>query len=136
MTQGYGDEFLKADAGKSIVAFRCAASRRSCVPQIHPLWRVRSKMHFRPLAAPLDLSDDDRAFISENLNYAGEPGLGIGGISEGTRVPGGARLRSFPSMIRERIPALDAYRYFVAENQIAIVDPTSAQVVAVMEGTR
>ena len=136
VTQGYGDQYLKADAGK--------INRRVSVRRITPLLRpadtsvvARSQQGaLSPLAAPLDLSDDDRAFILENLDYAGEPGLGIGGISEGTRVPGGARLRSFPSVIRERIPALDAYRYFVAENQIAIVDPTSAQVVAVMEGTR
>jgi hypothetical protein len=36
-------------------------------------------------------------------------------------------------VVRERIPALEAYRYFVAENQVAIVDPQSAQVIAVVE---
>ncbi len=136
VTQGYGDQYLKADGGK--------INRRVSVRRITPLLRsadtpvaARSQQGtLSPPSTPLDLSDDDRAFILENLDYAGVPGLGIGGISEGMRVPGGARLRSFPSVIRERIPALDAYRYFVAENQIAVVDPAGAQVVAVLEGYR
>jgi len=136
VTQGYGDQYLKADGGN--------INRRVSVRRITPLLRsadtpvaARSQQGtLSPPSAPLDLSDDDRAFILENLDYAGVPGLGIGGISEGMRVPGGARLRSFPSVIRERIPALDAYRYFVAENQIAVVDPAGAQVVAVLEGNR
>jgi outer membrane protein OmpA-like peptidoglycan-associated protein len=136
VTQGYGDQYLKSDGGK--------INRRVSVRRITPLLRrddtfvaVRSQQDARsPSSALLDLSEDDRAFILENLDYAGQPGLGIGGIAEGMRVPGGARLRSFPSVIRERIPALDAFRYFVAENQIAVVDPASAQVVAVMEGNK
>ncbi|HET6925905.1 MAG TPA: OmpA family protein [Hyphomicrobiaceae bacterium] len=136
VTQGYGDQYLKADGGK--------INRRVSIRRITPLLRrddtpvaVRSQQDARSSAsALLDLSEDDRAFILENLDYAGHPGLGIGGISEGMRVPGGARLRSFPSVIRDRIPALDAFRYFVAENQIAVVDPASAQVVAVMEGNK
>jgi outer membrane protein OmpA-like peptidoglycan-associated protein len=135
VTQGYGDQFLKADAGK--------INRRVSVRRITPLLRAqdaavatRSQSDPLPREATLDLTDDDRAFIVENLNYATEPGLGIGGISEGMRVPGGARLRSFPAVIRDRLPALEAYRYFVAESQIAVVDPTSAQVAAVIDANR
>jgi outer membrane protein OmpA-like peptidoglycan-associated protein len=136
VTQGYGDEFLKADAGK--------INRRVSVRRITPLLRPQaaavatSQPDALPAPAPaaLDLSEDDRAFIAENLNYATEPGLGIGGISEGMRVPGGARLRSFPSIIRDRLPALATYRYFVSENEIAVVDPTRAEVVAVIEANR
>jgi outer membrane protein OmpA-like peptidoglycan-associated protein len=134
VTQGYGDQYLKADAGK--------INRRVSVRRITPLLRhddapvaMRSDQG-TPSAPLLNLSEDDRTFILENLDHAGDPGLGIGGISEGMRVPGGARLRSFPSVIRERLPALDGFRYFVAENQIAVVDPASAQVIAVMEGNR
>ena len=136
VTQGYGDEFLKADAGK--------INRRVSMRRITPLLRPQtaavatSQPDALPAPAPaaLDLSEDDRAFIAENLNYATEPGLGIGGISEGMRVPGGARLRSFPSIIRDRLPALATYRYFVSENEIAVVDPTRAEVVAVIEANR
>jgi outer membrane protein OmpA-like peptidoglycan-associated protein len=136
VTQGYGDQFLKADAGK--------INRRVSVRRITPLLRhddafvaAGSQQDSRSQpSAPLDLSDDDRAFILENLDYAGEPRLGIGGVTEGMLVPGGARLRSFPSVIRERIPVLAAFRYFVADNQLAVVDPASARVVAVMEVTR
>jgi len=136
VTQGYGEQHLKSDGGK--------INRRVSVRRITPLLRptdnsvaARSQPDtLSPPSAPLELSDHDRSFILQNLDYAGEPGLGIGGVSEGMRVPGGARLRSFPTVIRERIPALDAFRYFVAENQIAVVDPASAQVVAVMEGNR
>ena len=132
VTQGYGDQFLKAEYGDS--------NRRVSVRRITPLLRQDGT----PVAqgpdssvttpsAPLDLSDDDRSFIVENVDLSAEPRLAIGGITEGMPVPGGARLRSFPSVVRERIRALEAYRYFVAENQVAIVDPQSAQVIAVVE---
>jgi hypothetical protein len=62
--------------------------------------------------------------------------LGIGGISEGMPVPGGARLRSFPSIVRERMSALENYRYFVFEGDIGIVDPLQRQVVAVIQRDR
>jgi hypothetical protein len=84
----------------------------------------------------LDLSDDERALIVANIDFSTEPDLGIGGLSEGMRVPGGARMRSFPNLLRQRIPTLEAYRYLVADNQIAIVDPVSAEVVAIVEGNR
>jgi outer membrane protein OmpA-like peptidoglycan-associated protein len=135
VTQGYGDQFLKVDAGK--------INRRVSVRRITPLLRAqdaavatRSQSDALPTAATLDLTVDDRAFIVENLNYATKPALGIGGLSKGMRVPGGARLRSFPAIIRDRLPALEAYRYFVAENQIAVVDPASAHVVVVIDANR
>ena len=103
VTQGYGDQFLKAEYGDS--------NRRVSVRRITPLLRQDGT----PVAqgpdssvttpsAPLDLSDDDRAFIVENVDLSAEPRLAIGGITEGMPVPGGARLRSFPSVVRERIP--------------------------------
>jgi hypothetical protein len=39
-------------------------------------------------------------------------------------------------VVRERIPALEDYRYLLAENQLAIVDPDSAQVVAILETSK
>jgi outer membrane protein OmpA-like peptidoglycan-associated protein len=137
VSQGYGDRFLKVDGGKS--------NRRVTVRRITPLLRHEDgPVAFRqnpsglpPSAAgSLQLSVDDRAFIAENIDTSAEPGLGIGGLSEGMRVPGGARLRSFPLLVRERIPVLETYRYFLTENQLAIVDPDSAQVVAVVETNR
>ena len=135
VTQGYGDQFLKVKEGE--------INRRVSVRRITPLLRHEDAavvLDQRPPPAqriePLALSDDDRAFIVENVDFASEPRLAIGGISEGMRVPGGARLRSFPSAIRERIPVLEAYRFFVAENQVVIVDPSSAQIIAVLEGNR
>ena len=135
VTQGYGDQFLKVKEGE--------INRRVSVRRITPLLRhedaavvLDQRPHPAQRIEPLALSDDDRALIVENVDFASEPRLAIGGISEGMRVPGGARLRSFPSAIRERIPVLEAYRFFVAENQVVIVDPSSAQIIAVLEGNR
>ena len=142
VTQGYGDQFLTA-AGTS--------NRRVSVRRITPLLRnqdggpVAQRDDGKdsgnlpappPLALALDLSDEDRAFVAENVDRSAEPRLAIGGVSEGMQVPGGARLRSFPGDVRMRIPALEPFRYFVAENQIAIVDPNTARVVAVIDSTR
>jgi outer membrane protein OmpA-like peptidoglycan-associated protein len=135
VTQGYGDQYLKADAGRT--------NRRVSVRRITPLLRqqdasvaLRSERQSAPPSGVLDLSDDERALIVANIDFSTEPDLGIGGLSEGMRVPGGARMRSFPNLLRQRIPTLEAYRYFVADNQIAIVDPVSAEVVAIVEGNR
>jgi outer membrane protein OmpA-like peptidoglycan-associated protein len=129
VTQGYGDQFLKADAGK----INRRVSVRRITPLLHQTDAPVASRSERREALALDLSDDDRAFIVANLDLSSEPRLAIGGLSEGMRVPGGARLRSFPNVLREQIPALEAYRYFVAENQVAIVDPSSAEVVAILE---
>jgi len=135
VTQGYGDQTVAAGRGGN--------NQRVSVRRITPLLRQADAVALRPAAgagtapsAALDLNDDERDFILQNVDLSGEPRLGIGEISEGMRIPGGARLRSFPSVIRDRIPALDAFRYFVAENQIAIVDPTSATVVTIVDGKR
>ena len=93
-------------------------------------WSIARRSHPRRVVAGVELfcfraAADAEPRVRVNL------GRDLQDIS-----PGGARLRSFPTVIRERIPALDAFRYFVAENQIAVVDPASAQVVAVMEDNR
>jgi outer membrane protein OmpA-like peptidoglycan-associated protein len=141
VTQGYGGQYLKAETGEP-----AGANRRVTVRRITPLLhREGPSVALGPddrappgtsLPGSLALSDEDRAFILANVDLPGEPRLGIGGISEGMPVPGGARLRSFPSVVRERIPTLEAYKYFVFERDVAIVDPRQAVVVAVVEGNR
>ena len=110
VTQGYGGQYLKAETGEP-----AGANRRVTVRRITPLLhREGPSVALGPddrappgtsLPGSLALSDEDRAFILANVDLPGEPRLGIGGISEGMPVPGGARLRSFPSVVRERIPS-------------------------------
>jgi outer membrane protein OmpA-like peptidoglycan-associated protein len=137
VTQGYGSEFLKVETREE-----SRANRRVTIRRITPLLhREAASLATTPdggptpgasLSASLALNDDDRAFILQNVDFSVESTLGIGGISEGMPVPGGARLRSFPSIVRERMPVLESYRYFVCEGDIGIVDPIQRQIVAVI----
>jgi outer membrane protein OmpA-like peptidoglycan-associated protein len=141
VTQGYGSESLKVDTHEASLA-----NRRVTIRRITPLLRreapaIASTPDGAPtlgarLSESLALNDDDRAFILENVELSGESTLGIGGISEGMPVPGGARLRFFPSIVRERMPNLANYRYFVREGDIGIVDPIQSQIVAVIQRDR
>jgi outer membrane protein OmpA-like peptidoglycan-associated protein len=131
VTQGYGGDREASRAN------RCVTIRR-----ITPLLqREAASLATTPDRGPargaslsdsLALNDDDRAFILANVDLSVETTLGIGGISEGMPIPGGARLRSFPSIVRERMPALESYRYFVCEGDIGIVDPIQRQIAAVI----
>jgi hypothetical protein len=82
------------------------------------------------------LSEEDRVYVLDNIDLSGETRLGIGGLSEGMAVPGGARLRSFPTSVRERIPALEDYKYMVYENEVGIVDPHQQIVIDIIPRVR
>jgi Protein of unknown function (DUF1236) len=55
-------------------------------------------------------------------------------INVGTRVPRNVRLASLPAIVVSIVPAYRSYRYFVVEERIVIVDPSTYYIVEVIDG--
>lgn len=79
------------------------------------------------LAAPA------RAFVREHIDRGASIRLGIGAISLGMTVPQGVALLPMPRVVVDRYPDLEDYRYFVYEDDIAIVDPSTDEVMLILE---
>ena len=62
--------------------------------------------------------------------------LGLGTLTEGSSVPRGADVQSFPDTVVQQVPKLKGHKYFAAENRLAIVDPQGDKVQLVLEGKR
>jgi Protein of unknown function (DUF1236) len=87
-------------------------------------------------AARLALTDNERMIILQEVGASGGSTLGLGALTEGAEVPRGVELRSFPETVVEQVPKVTNYRYFTAENRVAIVDPQSDKIQLVIEGRR
>jgi uncharacterized protein DUF1236 len=79
----------------------------------------------------LSLNEDDREAIIRSVEIRNE--LNVSGVSVGWSVPGDVELRSFPSAVVERRSELSGCRYFITNDQIAIVDPDHDKVVLLIE---
>jgi hypothetical protein len=80
----------------------------------------------------LTLAAPDRVFVREHIDRGASIRLGIGAISIGMSVPQGVELLPMPRVVVDRYPNLGEYRYFVYEDDIAIVDPSSDEVVMIV----
>ncbi|HWV83490.1 MAG TPA: DUF1236 domain-containing protein [Hyphomicrobiaceae bacterium] len=85
-----------------------------------------------PRASRLTLAAPARAFVREHIDRGASIRLGIGAISIGMAIPQGVSLLPMPTVIVDRYPELGDYRYFVYEDDIAIVDPSSDEVVLIV----
>ena len=90
----------------------------------------------RPDAGRLVLTDEERAILLREIDMAGDSTLGLGTLAEGADVPRDVNVRMFPATIAQKIPKLKDYKFFTAENRIAIVDPRGSKVETVIEGRR
>lgn len=81
----------------------------------------------------LSIAPPDRVFVREHIDRGSALRLGIGGISIGMDVPNTVELRPLPSVVVDRVPDLRGHRYFVYENEIAIVDPQSDEIVMIID---
>lgn len=79
------------------------------------------------------LAPADRAFVREHIDRGASIRLGIGDIRVGMTVPQGIELLPVPSVVVERIPDFSEYRYFVYEDDIAIVDPSTDEIVLILD---
>jgi hypothetical protein len=62
--------------------------------------------------------------------------LGLGAIAEGADVPRDVQVRAFPDAIVQKVSKVKGYRFFTAENRLAIVDPQGSKVLLVIEQRR
>jgi len=72
-------------------------------------------------AADAQLQKDEKS--ATNLNVS---------INVGTRVPRSVRLEVLPVTVIQIVPEYRSYRYFVVDDQICIVEPSSYEIVEVI----
>ena len=87
-------------------------------------------------AATLVLSEDERGIILREIDIGGDSTLGLGAIAEGADVPRNVQVRAFPDAVVQKVSKVKGYRFFTAENRLAIVDPQDSKVLLVIEKRR
>lgn len=80
----------------------------------------------------LTLAPPDRAFVRQHIDRSASIRLGIGGLSIGMTLPQGVALLPMPEVVVDRYPDLRDYRYFVYEDDIAVVDPSTDEIVLIL----
>jgi Protein of unknown function (DUF1236) len=89
-----------------------------------------------PGPARLVLTDEERLVILSEVDMSDGSTLALGSLSEGAEVPRGVQVRAFPSTIVQKVPKVKDYKFFTAENRLAIVDPQGSKVQLVIEQRR
>lgn len=79
----------------------------------------------------LTLSDEDRRDIIQSIEMTNE--VSVSGVSVGWAVPQDIEVRPLPPRVVDRLSRLEACRYFIVDDQIAIVDPDQDKVVLMIE---
>ena len=82
-------------------------------------------------SASLKLDDEEREDILRSIQMTDE--VDVSNITVGWSVPGNIELRAFPEPVLSRNARLAGCRYFLAEDQIAIVDPREETVVFLID---
>ena len=86
--------------------------------------------------ATLVLTEDEKVIVLRAIDMDRSGTLGLGTLTEGSSVPRGADVQSFPDTVVQQVPKLKGHKYFAAENRVAIVDPQGDKVQLVLEGKR
>ena len=76
----------------------------------------------------LVLTEEERSIILSEIDLRGGSTLGLGALTEGAEIPRNVELRTFPMTVVEKVPKVKDYKFFTAENRVAIVDPQGARV--------
>jgi hypothetical protein len=87
-------------------------------------------------AERLVLTEEERTIILREVDSGGGSTLGLGAIAEGADVPRDARVQAFPDVVVQKVPKVKGYKFFTAENRVAIVDPQGSKVQLVLEQRR
>lgn len=87
-------------------------------------------------SARLVLTDEEKTIVLGEVDMRGGSTLGLGALTEGADVPRDIEVRVFPAAVVERVPKLRDYKFFTAENRLAIVDQQGAKVQLVIEDRR
>jgi uncharacterized protein DUF1236 len=88
----------------------------------------RTATRGRASSSHLVLTEEERSIILSEIDLRGGSTLGLGVLTEGAEIPRNVELRTFPATIVEKVPKVKEYRFFTAENRVAIVDPQGARV--------
>jgi hypothetical protein len=83
--------------------------------------------------ARLTLSPEEKRIILDNVDMRGDSTLALGSLNEGSSVPRGVRLESFPDAVVQQVPKVRGYKYFTSEDRVAIVDPQGTKVQLVID---
>jgi hypothetical protein len=86
--------------------------------------------------ATLVLSEDERAIILREIDMGGASTMGLGAIAEGADVPRDVQVRAFPDAVVQKVAKVKDYKFFTAENRLAIVNPQGTKVQLVIEQRR
>jgi len=87
----------------------------------------------------VQLSEQQRSTVNSsilkepNVNRATNVNFSV---SVGTRVPRSVHLVALPASVLSIVPQYRSYQYFVANDQICVVDPSSYEIVEVISGSR
>jgi Protein of unknown function (DUF1236) len=82
---------------------------------------------------PLLLSDAQKSTVLRILGTPRTSALGLGTVSVGAEVPHSIEVKNFPSDLTKRVPELAPYRYFPMQDRIAVVRPSSSQVIMLID---
>ena len=82
------------------------------------------------------LTEEEKTIILQNVDMKGGSTLGLGSLSEGAAVPREARLETFSDTVVQQVPKVRGYKFFTAEDRLAIVDPQGTKVQLVIESRR
>src|SRR5262245_36408293 len=82
----------------------------------------------------LSLTEEEKAIVLRSVEMDHGSTLALGNLTEGSTVPRGAQVHSFPDRVVQQVPKLKGHKFVAAENRVAIVDPQSDKVQLVLEG--
>jgi hypothetical protein len=84
----------------------------------------------------LVLTAEEKHIIIQNVEMRGGSTLALGSLSEGSPVPREARLQAFPEVVVQAVPKVRGFKFFTAENRIAITDEQGGNVALVIDAKR
>src|SRR5438105_7102649 len=87
-------------------------------------------------SARLVLTEEEKTIILQNVDMKGGSTLALGSLSEGAAVPREARLETFSDTVVQQVPKVRGYKFFTAEDRLAIVDPQGTKVQLVIDSKR
>jgi hypothetical protein len=62
--------------------------------------------------------------------------MGLGALREGAQAPRNVQVWAFPDTVVQQVPKVQDYKYFAAENRVAVVDSQGSKIELVIEGRR
>jgi hypothetical protein len=84
-----------------------------------------------------NLPQDKAAQVAQTLRGSGNvqrtPKINLNNVTVGANLPGAVVISPLAPAIVEIVPEFSGYDYFVAGDEVVIVDPTTRQVVEIIE---